>query len=142
VDKVSAEAERFWSKVDKSGECWTWLGARNDVGYGRHSFRGRRVMAHRVAYMLTAGDIADGLQLDHLCRNRLCVNPGHLEAVSQYENIMRSEAWSALNNRKTHCVNGHEFTSENTYVRLDRPGRQCRTCVRERQARAAASRVA
>lgn len=142
MHNVTAEAERFWSKVDKSGECWTWTGATNHAGYGRRYFRGRNIMAHRVAYILTQGPIADGMQIDHLCRVRLCVNPAHLEAVTQHENIMRSESWSAINARKSSCVNGHEFTAENIYERPDRPGRQCRTCVRERQERASRSRAA
>lgn len=141
MHNVSEESVRFWGKVDKTGECWTWLGAMNHNGYGRHMFRGRRIMAHRAAYILTVGEIPDGLQLDHLCRVRNCVNPAHLEPVTQHENILRSDAPTAINARRESCTHGHEFTADNTYVTPD-GRRQCRTCIRERLARSVARRRA
>jgi hypothetical protein len=130
--------KRFWSKVEKTDLCWIWRGQRNHYGYGAFSFGGtrRKVGAHRFAYELLVGPIPEGLTIDHLCRNRACVNPDHLEPVSMYENLMRSPiAPQAVNARKTHCKHGHEFTPENTYWRKDRPGRRCVRCNREQTAR-------
>ena len=123
-------AERFWAKVDRRGpdDCWEWLAYRQRNGYGKFGRGGRGSMttAHRVAYELTFGPIPDGLNIDHLCRNRGCVNPSHLEAVSQRVNLLRGETNSA----KTHCVNGHEFTPENTKIESN-GARRCLTCRRE-----------
>jgi hypothetical protein len=100
--------------------CWTWLGSTRN-GYGSvftgSGLVGRRNrMAHRVAYELLVGPVSNDLTLDHLCRNRGCVNPDHLEPVSNRENILRSNSPAAVNARKTHCINGHEFSPENTAV--------------------------
>jgi hypothetical protein len=139
---VSAEA-RFWRKVHRRepDECWPWVGGQSN-GYGRfepdatrHSPPRIQVAAHRFAYELLVGPIPDGLTLDHLCRNTLCVNPAHLEPVTMRENVLRSPtAVSAVNARKTHCVNGHPFDDENTVWqsgRLGRPERKCPACRRE-----------
>lgn len=104
--------------------CWLWMGHIHD-GYGRIGGKA----AHRVVYTIVKDDIPKGLQLDHLCRNRRCVNPDHLEPVTQRENILRGEGIAAINKRKTHCKNGHEFTPENTYIRGSRNGnRECMIC--------------
>lgn len=128
----------FWDRVLVGDGCWEWQGYRTRNGYGRFTLAledGRRnFRAHRVAFELLIGAIPDGLQLDHLCRNRLCVKTSHLEPVTARENTMRGDAVTAVNARKTHCVNGHEFNDENTYV--DRQGnRSCRVCGRERHRR-------
>lgn len=84
---------RFWRLVDKTDSCWLWLGAQNGKGYGRFTLSGRngwKRSAHRYAYELLVGPIAAGLDLDHLCRNRLCVNPEHLEPVTRRENLRRA----------------------------------------------------
>ena len=90
-DYSRTEKERFWSKVDKSGECWEWTAFRNPKGYGVFHFRGATPHAHRVAYILTHGPVSPDLVIDHLCRNRGCCNPAHLEAVTAVENTRRGE---------------------------------------------------
>lgn len=125
--KSDAE-ERFFGFVDKTNGCWEWRGS-VWKGYGKFWFNGRMVKAHRFSYSLVHGDI-EGV-LDHLCRNRACVNPDHLEDVSNKENCMRGEAPTAINARKTHCPRGHEYNEENTYVRPT-GSRECKVCRNER----------
>lgn len=126
---------RFWEKVDKDdpGGCWIWRGATGHAGYG--VFRGpdRNVGAHRFAYEDVAGPIPEGLELDHLCRTPLCVNPAHLEPVTHAENMARGSIAA-----KTHCKHGHAYTSENT-GRNPNGTRYCRACNRERYHRRRAS---
>jgi hypothetical protein len=128
-------ATRFWAKVDRSGECWLWTAYTDPLGYGRFAVRpdGKRrtLLAHRFAYEQVVGPIPRGLTIDHLCRNPSCVNPKHLEPVPIAENLRRGEGVCAQNSRKTHCKHGHEFTPENTYVRAERNGRECRECLRK-----------
>lgn len=81
--------DRFWTDVETSEGCWIWLGAPTAGGYGSFHLEGRQYYAHRVSYVLNVGDIPDGLHLDHLCRNKRCVNPAHLEPVTFQENIRR-----------------------------------------------------
>lgn len=112
-------------------------------GYGQFAMddgdRVRMKPAHRIAYELVNGPIPEGLEIDHLCRNRLCVRPDHLEAVTTQENLRRGNGASARNARKDRCSQGHEFDETNTYWRPDGKGRDCRTCraARSRRARAA-----
>lgn len=122
---------RFWSRVNRSGACWNWLGAKDPNGYGRVSWNGRVLLAHRVAYELVAGPIPEGLPLDHLCRNPSCVYPRHLEPVATRENTARGNHISATALRSNHCIRGHEYTAANTYTW--RGQRQCRACMRQRQ---------
>lgn len=120
-------AERLWSGIapPDDNECRLWTRSTNFGGYGKFPLGGKEVAAHRVAYELTKGPIPEGLVLDHLCRVRLCCNPDHLEPVTHAENVRRGERAT-----KTHCINGHAFTPENTYI--TRKGwRHCRACRRK-----------
>lgn len=124
-------AARFWPKVQEAGalECWLWTGSLKSSGYGQIYKDGRPHAAHRVAYELLIGEIPEGLVLDHLCRVRTCVNPWHLDPVTDEVNIARGVFSETKAPSKTHCRNGHEFTERN--VRLDPEGyRRCRTCER------------
>lgn len=122
--------------LDPETGCWVWQLAIGGTGYGTITVNGRTMRAHRVYYARERGDIPEGLVLDHLCRNRRCVNPAHLEPVTDRENILRGEGPPAQNARKTHCPRGHEFTPENTgYAqRGHRRERYCKTCHRMRGA--------
>ena len=123
---------RFWSKVEITDDCWLWSGAKNKDGYGSIRIEGKTVSAHRVSYELRFGSIPQGLVIDHVCRVHHCVNPDHLEPVTNEENLRRGiPNPAALNAVKTHCKHGHEFTPENTYM-LPVGGRGCRTCIRNR----------
>ncbi len=125
------EQERFDAKFARGDSCWPWHGARTKKGYGTFRKDGRTHYAHRVAYERTFGPIPDGLTIDHLCRNKLCVNPAHLEVVTRGENVRRYAATI------THCPHGHPYDDENTCVRADGQ-RDCRACNRERMRRRAA----
>ena len=123
-----SRAEWFWTRVDKSGPngCWVWLGTKDgSKGYGRL----RGTSSHRYAYEALRGPVPDGLQLDHLCRNRICCNPDHLEPVTARENWIRGFAPSAIAIKQGACLRGHPRNAENTYVRPD-GNNVCRVCVR------------
>lgn len=126
--------ERFWDKVmpEPNSGCWLWTGALYFNGYGAFGIEGRKVRrAHRLAYEALRGPIPEGLHLDHKCRVRCCVNPDHLEPVTQAENNRRSAA-VAGNSKKTNCPRGHPYSPENTDV-LRSGSRACLACRRLRQ---------
>lgn len=128
--RLGALPARFVSKfeVDENG-CWVWTGAATK-GYGQFKFNKRQMSAHRVAYELVVGPIPEGLVIDHLCRQTLCVNPAHMEPVTNAENIRRGEV-GANERSKTHCPQGHPYDDENTTLHLGK-WRRCRACNRAR----------
>lgn len=146
--KLKTESERFWIKVDKNGpipidrhdlgNCWIWIAYRNQAGYGWFKLGSRRdgtegqVQAHIWLYEYEIGPVPDGLELDHLCRNRACVRPTHLEAVLHRINVLRGEATSAKNAKKTHCPKNHSYSGDNLII-TSRGTRACRICVTEQR---------
>lgn len=121
--------EKFWSLMDKNIEngCWNWTGAIGHWGYGNLKWDkdGKYKRAHKLAYELVIGPIPEGLVLDHLCRNRACCNPSHLEPVTMKENLHRG-----LQGNKTHCPHGHPYSPENTWIEKNGT-RHCRECHRQ-----------
>jgi hypothetical protein len=128
---------RFQLYYVEDAGCWNWLGDRDGKGYGRFSLqygekghrKNREVRAHRYQYEMLVGPIPDGLEIDHGCKNTLCVNPSHLEPVTHRVNVLRGDSPPAAGARKTHCPKGHPYSGENLH--RERGGaRKCRACGR------------
>lgn len=133
--KAAALTDRFWAKVVQDGDGWIWTGARNSKGYGQWAVTGRSRSVHRLAYEAFVGPIPARLVLDHLCRRRTCLNPDHLEPVTDAENSRRSGlVLSSINAAKTHCLRGHPLSGDNLVMKkrgTRRPVRNCRECASE-----------
>jgi len=114
---------------DVTGDCWTWTGHLLPNGYGYFWLDGAKDYVHRVSYRQFVGPIPEGLTIDHLCRNRACCNPTHLDPVTQRENNLRSAGFAAIKARQTHCIHGHPFDEVNTYI-APNGTRKCMTCRR------------
>ena len=120
--------ERFWVKVDASGDCWEWTASTRGAGYGQFGWAPDRIIdAHRVVWELLVGPIPEGLTIDHLCRNKICVNPDHLEVVTYQENINRSPVSPS---RRRYCPQGHPLFGDN--LRVVSGARRCINCDRRR----------
>lgn len=115
---------RFENLISKTEGCWQWLGYGNP--YGRFKVKGHGLVAHRVSYIMSGRVIPEGLTLDHLCKNILCVNPAHLEPVTMRENLRRGNGISSIHSRRTHCARGHELSGNN--IRGGKYGRRCKVC--------------
>jgi hypothetical protein len=134
--KVQDVATRLFARFEPVDDCWEWTGYIRGGGYGALRINARFTPAHRAMYELLVGDIPEGKFLDHLCENRKCINPSHLEPVTCKENLLRSsKTWASINTAKDECVNGHKFTKLNTYYRKDYHARECRTCRSKASAR-------
>lgn len=120
-----------YSTLSENG-CWTWTRGTNDYGYGQLSVRAKTKIAHRVSYEFLVQEIPTGLFVDHLCRNRACINPNHMELVTNRENVLRGVGPTARNAKVTHCKNGHALTPDNV-MQSSRNYRPCKTCSEERK---------
>lgn len=116
----------FFAHVAQDDECWVWTASTTREGYGKFCINKQTLLAHRWIYEFMRVEIPDGLKLDHLCGVRACVNPWHLEPVTQRVNLLRSNNFIARNAAKTHCPQGHPYDEANTYVHRGR--RNCRIC--------------
>lgn len=123
--------ERFESKIHKTADCWEWGGTIYNTGYGKFTVGKKAFLAHRYSYELYVGEVPEGLVIDHLCRNRRCVNPDHLEPVTNEENLFRGLGYRIMNGMDDSCIRGHKYTEENTYWPPNGGGMRCRTCARE-----------
>ena len=121
--------DKYNKKINRTENCWLWTGEIDGKGYGVITISSKRKRAHRIIYELLVGKIPEGLQIDHLCRVRNCVNPNHLEPVTQAENKRRNVPFRK-EVLKTHCKNGHEFSEQNTKIRMrnGNPWRVCKKC--------------
>ena len=135
------DMQTFMERVEKRADgCWLWTGGRGGSGYGQFRVDGRMALAHRWSYEAWAGPIPAGLEIDHLCRVRACVNPEHLEPVTRAENQRRGMSVGGLNYRKAACVKGHPFDAKNTYL-TPAGARQCRACGVQRNRKYRESKV-
>lgn len=125
--------ERFWSRVDRSGECWIWNGSKQSGGYGQISINNKMIYAHRYSFYLANGFYPK--EVLHTCDNPSCVNPQHLRGGTHQDNMKdmaNKGRWISPNSKKVACPQGHEYNNENTRVGKDNR-RHCRVCDREKR---------
>ncbi len=134
--KIVDIAANFFSKVDKGdgSGCWLWTASLQTGGYGNFIVHKHSIRAHKWSYEYYKGPVPKGLQIDHLCRVRHCVNPDHLEAVPARTNVLRSNSPAARNAQKTHCPKGHPYEGENLIIAKRKDGRLKRICHECRKA--------
>lgn len=137
--RYSSDRDRIERNVIITADgCWEWQAARKATGYGLMRVRRKTRLVHRFSYETFVGPIPEGLTIDHLCGNRACCNPAHMEPVTQRTNSLRSPlTLNGRNAAKTHCPQNHPYDEDNTYVVPSSGGRACRTCIRDRRTNAA-----
>ena len=133
AERLRVHDSRFWRHVDDSGNCWEWKGTKDRKGYGQFTVNKKHFFAHRWAYEALVGPIAEGMVVDHLCRNRACCNPSHMEIVTPVENVKRGEGITAQNSRKDKCQCGQPYFI--AHRKDGRSYRYCRACKNEYQRR-------
>ena len=131
LSRINKHSNIFGEDGKYPTECWQWIGHTNSNGYGVIDIFKKKFFAHRISYIKYVGAIPINLQLDHLCRNRKCVNPDHLEAVTQQTNLLRGKTVVAKQAKQTHCINNHEFNDVNTYRYKNK--RYCKVCRKNRR---------
>ncbi len=125
------DIQRFFKHIKIVGSCWEWQLYKNKYGYGVFGTKTKNLLAHRFSYMIFVRELDPKLTIDHLCRNHSCVNPLHLEEVSQKENLQRSSICiTTMKKNQTYCIHGHSLSDKNLYVRPDKR-RECRICRRK-----------
>ena len=127
LEQISDHYIKSRIKIDENG-CWIWQRQIGRHGYALVSDKVTSYRMHRQSYMFYKGEIPKGLVLDHLCRNKPCINPEHLEPVTNRENVLRGVGISAVNAKKTHCSRGHELSGDNLYIAPKDGSRKCRAC--------------
>ena len=133
---ASSLEEKIWTRIVTVDDCWEWTGDTDVRGYGRVMAGGKRILAHRAAYELFVGPVPKGTELDHLCRNRRCVKPDHLEAVPHRLNVLRGVGPVAEHAKQTHCLRGHPLSGDNLRFIPRRGGeRVCKACGDIRRSR-------
>ena len=117
------------SNIKIKNNCWVWTNHKpRPDGYVKIVYKKKQVLIHRLSYEVFKDELTKGLEIDHLCRNKLCINPDHLEEVTHKENVLRGISPMAINAKKTICNRGHKFTEQNTYIEPKTGKRHCRIC--------------